>query len=170
VTVIQRGGHSGAGHMRSLVIVRYVWIVRFHFLGSAPGYSAASITQQHLMRGAPCERQQRNTRYPACVARCSMHPLSRRRCKVADCERSLWDSQPQSGQPREYKLRRAQAMVHVAMFETLNSHPGRIRSPIHRQAAQALDGMIDRRQRGRCGLPRRCRVYPFQRPGFRGDR
>jgi len=93
-----------------------------------------------------------------------MHPLSRADA-IADWNKIALDAAAQSGQPLEYKLR-AMAMVHVAMFETLNFIQGGYEPHLIARPPKPLDGMSIEAAVAAAAYHVLVEVYPFQRPAF----
>jgi len=84
---------------------------------------------------------------------------------VADWSKIALDAAAQSGQPLEYKLR-AMAMVHVAMFETLNFIQGRYDPHFIASSPIKLDGMSLEAAAAAAAYHVLVDLYPYQRPAF----
>jgi hypothetical protein len=84
---------------------------------------------------------------------------------VADWNRIALDAAAKSGQPLEYKLR-AMAMVHVAMFETLNFIHGRYDPHFIARSPKPLDGMSIEAAVAAAAYHVLVDLYPYQRPEF----
>src|SRR5258706_835461 len=84
---------------------------------------------------------------------------------VADWNRIALDAAARSGQPLEYNLR-AVAMVHVAMFETLNFIQGGYEPHFIARSPEPLDGMSIEAAAAAAAYHVLVELYPFQRPAF----
>jgi hypothetical protein len=93
-----------------------------------------------------------------------VHSLARADA-VADWNKIALDAAARSGQPLEYKLR-AMAMVHVAMFETLNFIQGRYEPHFIVRPPKALDGMSIEAAAAAAAYHVLVDLYPYQRPAF----
>ena len=93
-----------------------------------------------------------------------VHPLSRADV-VADWNKIALDAAVQSSQPLEYRLR-AMAMVHVAMFETLNFIEGRYDPHFIVKSPEARDGMSIEAAVAAAAYHVLVDLYPYQRPAF----
>src|SRR5882672_6251014 len=93
-----------------------------------------------------------------------VHPLARADA-IADWNKIALDAAIQSGQALEYKLR-AMAMVHVAMFETLNFIQGRYDPYFVVRSPETLDGMSIEAAAAAAAYHVLVDLYPYQRPAF----
>jgi hypothetical protein len=84
---------------------------------------------------------------------------------VADWNRIALDAGAKSGQPLEYNLR-AMAMVHVAMFETLNFIQGRYDPHFIVRLPRPLDGMSIEAAVAAAAYHVLVDLYPYQRPAL----